>query len=194
LSGKYKDLVDAAQKALEEALKVVGIGTTLGEIGKAIHEAITSYGYSPVRNLSGHGIEVYNIHTKPTVPNFDTGDKTALEKGQVIAIEPFASNGAGIVQDSGVPTVFMMQNKRPVRNIITRKVLQKIEDYEGLPFAKRWLTKEFGAKANFALREMTQLGIIEQFPPLADAKKGMIAQAEHTVLIEDEPIILTKKV
>lgn len=192
LSGKHGELVKAAQKALEEALKVVGVGTTLGEIGKAIQETITSYGFSPVRNLSGHGIDVYDIHTKPTVPNFDTGDNTPLKEGQVIAIEPFASAGAGVVQDSGTPTVFMLINKKPVRNMITRQVLKHIETYEGLPFAKRWLTEKFGVKANYALRELAQLKIVEQFPPLADAQKGLVAQAEHTVLVEEKPIILTK--
>lgn len=192
LSGENKELVMAARKALEEALKVVGVGTTLGEIGRTIQEVITSYGFSPVRNLSGHGIDVYDIHTKPTIPNFDTGDKTPLKEGQVIAIEPFASAGAGVVQDSGTPTVFMLLNKKPVRNMITRQILKEIETYEGLPFAKRWLTEKFGVKANYALRELTQLKIVEQFPPLADAQKGLVAQAEHTVLIEEKPIILTK--
>src|SRR3990167_4729999 len=81
LSGKYNDLVKAAQKALEEALKIVNVGTELREIGKIINDTIKGYGYVPVRNLSGHGLDLYGIHTKPTLPNIDNGDKTALKKG-----------------------------------------------------------------------------------------------------------------
>lgn len=194
LSGKYNDLVKAAQKALEEALKIINVGTELREIGKMINETIKSYGYNPVRNLSGHGLDLFNIHTKPTIPNIDNGDKTILQKGMVFAVEPFATTGSGVVHDSGLPTVFMLEHKKPVRSQITREILREIETYEGLPFAKRWLTKKFGAKANFALRELTQLGMIHQFPPLVEVNKGIVTQAEHSVLIDDDGdvVVLTK--
>src|SRR3989344_5068929 len=194
LSGKYSELVKAAQKALEEALKVVAVGTELRQIGKTINDTIKSYGYNPVRNLSGHGMELYNIHTKPTIPNIDNGDKTVLKKGMAFAIEPFATTGSGIVHESGLPTVFMLEHPRNVRSPITREILKEIENYGGLPFAKRWLIKKFGAKANFALRELAQLGVIHQFPPLVEVNKGIVTQAEHSILIDDEGevIVLTK--
>lgn len=193
-SGNHNDLVKAAQKALEEALKIVNVGTELREIGKIINDTIASYGFNPVRNLSGHGLDLYNIHTKPTIPNIDNGDKTILKKGMAFAVEPFATNGSGVVHEKGLPTVFMLEHKKPVRNTITRDILEEIETFEDLPFAKRWLTKKFGVKANFALRQLTQLGMIHQFPPLVEVNKGIVSQAEHSVLIDDEGdvIILTK--
>ena len=194
LLGKYNGLVRAAQKALEEALKIINVGTELREIGKIINDTIKSYGYNPVRNLSGHGLDLYSIHTKPTIPNIDDGNKTKLQKGMAFAVEPFATTGSGVVVDSGMPTVFMLEHKRPVRSPITREVLKEIETYERLPFAKRWLTRKFGAKANFALRELTQLGMIHQFPPLVEVNKGIVTQAEHSILIDDEGevVVLTK--
>lgn len=194
LSGKWADLVIAAQKALEEALKIVNAGTELGKIGKAINDAIESYGFKPVRNLSGHGLGLFDIHTSPTIPNIDNGDKTKLTEGMAFAIEPFSTNGSGVVSEKGHPTVFMLEKKRPVRSSITREVLKEIESYEGLPFAERWLTRKFGAKANFALREMGQMGMLHQFPPLVEASNGIVAQAEHSVLIDDEGevVVLTK--
>ena len=194
LSGKYNDLVKAAQKALEETLKIINVGTELREIGKIINDTISGYGYKPVRNLSGHGLDLYNIHTKPTIPNLDDGNKTKLQKGMAFAVEPFSTTGAGVVAEKGHPTVFMLERVKPVRSPITREVLKEIGSYEGLPFAERWLTRKFGAKANFALRELSQLGMIHQFPPLVESSKGIVAQAEHSVLIDDEGevIILTK--
>ena len=193
LSGKYSDLVKASQKALEEALKIINVGIELREIGKVINDAISSYGYAPVRNLSGHGLELYNIHTKPTIPNIDNGDKTTLKKGMAFAVEPFATTGSGVVHDSGLATVFMLEHKKPVRSPITREVLREIESYEGLPFTKRWLIKKFGAKANFALRELKQLGMVHEFPPLVEINKGIVSQAEHSVIIDDngEVIVFT---
>jgi methionine aminopeptidase len=61
-----------------------------------------------------------------------------------------------------------------------------------LPFAKRWLTKKFGAKTNFALRELLQNNIIKEYKPLADANKGIVSQAEHSILVDEEVIVLTK--
>jgi len=194
LSRKYADLVKAAQEALDNALKIVKPGITLSEIGKRIQQTINSYGFAPVRNLSGHGLGHYQIHTKPNIPNFDNNDKTKIEKGMVFAIEPFASTGAGIVQDSGNATVFELIEKKPVRNPITRQVLKEIESYNGLPFTTRWLTRKFGIKAKYALKEMEQFGMLHPHPPLADKDKGVISQAEHSVLIDNDGnvVVLTK--
>tara|TARA_Y100000310_G_scaffold94955_1_gene92784 strand:+ start:19056 stop:19943 length:888 start_codon:yes stop_codon:yes gene_type:complete len=194
LSGKYSDLVKAAQEALDNAVKIIKQGVTLGEIGKTIQETINKYGYAPVRNLSGHGLGQYEIHTKPSIPNFDNGDETKIEKGMVFAIEPFASTGAGVVQDAGTATVFELGSKKPVRNMITRQVLKEIESYENLPFTTRWLTRKLGAKAKFGLKEMEQLGMLHGHPPLADKDKGMISQAEHSILIDDDGnvVVLTQ--
>jgi|TARA_B100001971_G_C18163235_1_gene522661 methionyl aminopeptidase len=194
LSGEHENLLNASKEALEEALKFIKIGVATGEIGRVIHKTISDKGFSPVRNLSGHGLGRYVQHDKPSIPNFDTGDKTKIEKGMVFAVEPFASTGSGIVQDSGEASVYMMLNKKPVRSLITRQVLKEIESYEEMPFCRRWLVKKFGAKANFGLRELQQLDMIKAYPPLVDSNKGLVSQAEHSVLIDDEGqvVVLTK--
>lgn len=194
LSGKYNDLIKAAEEALDNAVKIIKPGVTLSEIGKVIQETINNQGFAPVRNLSGHGLGKYEIHTKPNIPNFENGDNTKIEPGMVFAIEPFASTGAGIVQDSGIATVFELSIKKPVRTSITRQILKEIENYDNLPFTTRWLTRKFGAKAKFALREMEQLDMLHAYPPLADKDKGMISQAEHSILVDDkgEITILTQ--
>jgi hypothetical protein len=64
-----------------------------GEIGRTISETITDLGFNPIQNLSGHGVSHFNIHDSPSIPNFDNGDDTTLEKGDTIAIEPFATTG-----------------------------------------------------------------------------------------------------
>lgn len=192
LSGKYSELIKASEIALHKALEIVKPGVTLAEIGGIIHEVITSHGFSPIRNLSGHALGEYNIHMAPSIPNFNTGDKTQLEEDMLIAIEPFATNGAGVIYESSNATIFSVINKKPVRNLMTRNVLKELDKLNGLPFTIRWLTRKFPTgKVNFALREMKQLGIIRDYPPLIDQKHGMVSQAEHTVLVRDKPIITT---
>ncbi len=191
--GDNKELVQASREALNNAIKIIKPGVTLGEIGRVIQETITKKGFSPVRNLSGHGLNQYVYHDKPSIPNFDTGDNTKLEKGQVIAIEPFASTGAGIIFESSNANIFSLKSKKPVRNIITRKILKEIESFKGMPFTTRWLTKKFHeGKVKFALRELLQKEIINEYPPLPDRDSGLISQAEHTIIVDDKPIITTK--
>lgn len=194
LSGKNEDLVKASREALDNAIKIIKPGITLGEIGRVIQETITRYGFAPVRNLSGHGLEEFDIHTKPTIPNYDNGDSTELEKDMLIAIEPFASKGAGIIYESSNATVFQLFGKKPVRSMITRQVLREIESYEGLPFCRRWLVKKFGLpKTSFALRELKNLEILREYPPLIDEAHGLVSQAEHTVLVtKDGCKVLTR--
>jgi methionyl aminopeptidase len=192
LSGENKELVEAPKKALEEAIKAIKPGVKVFEVGEAIRNVISSYGFAPVRNLCGHGLEKFDVHAKPSVLNFNNGDASELKEGQVVAIEPFATTGAGIVIETSNPTVFVLKEKKPVRDITTRHILKEIEAFEGLPFAKRWLTKKFPFfKVNFALKQLAQLDAIIQFPPLAEKEKKLVSQAEHSLIVKDKPEILT---
>jgi methionyl aminopeptidase len=191
--GDNEDLVKASQEALKNALKIVKPGVTLSEIGKKIQDSIKKYGYSPVKNLSGHGLSRFVIHGPPTIPNFDTHDDTPLEEDQVIAIEPFATNGGGMIYESDRANIFSLVDKKTPRSPISRNVLKEIETFENLPFTTRWLAKKFPLfKVNFALRELLQLGIIRKYPPLPEKSHGLVSQAEHTLIVRDKPIITTK--
>lgn len=187
LSGKYSELAAASEKALAAAIKVAKAGVSLGEVGRAIQEAITAYGFSPIRNLSGHGLGKFEIHTKPTVPNFDNGDKTQLQENEVIAIEPFATTGKGIIYESSGPEVFMQVADKQTRDASVRKILERIRGFEKMPFAKRWLLKEFPAiKVALALKILEQGRIVQSFPPLIEEAKGIVSQAEKTVLVKTD--------
>lgn len=194
LSGNYADLVKVSQDAFEAARKVVAIGAKVKDISAAIQETIIAAGFAPVRNLSGHTISPYIIHDAPTIPNIDTNLKTELVKGQVIAIEPFATNGAGMVGEAERANLFALWNKKPVRSQYAREVLQFVEqEYQNLPFTTRWLASKFGlGKTNLALRELTQAGILHRYPPLVEKDKGMVAVHENTLLVDDKVEVLTK--
>lgn len=193
LSGKYKDLIIASSEALDNAIKVVKPGTSLRDVGTIIQETIASFGFVPVKNLSGHGLDKFNIHSAPSIPNFDSGDNTKLFEDQVIAIEPFASNGAGIVFDLGNASVFQLIQKKPVRHLFVKQVSDEIERFGQLPFAKWWLQEKLGVpKVNFALRELERMGVIRSYPPLVDKAHGIVSQAEHSLIVKEKPIVLTK--
>jgi len=191
--GSNTKLCEAAIEALNAALKTVKPGVEVCKVGEAIEEVAIKYGFKPVRNLSGHGLGKYKVHSAPSIPNFNNGDNTQLEDGQIIAIEPFVSNGAGIVVEDEDCEVFMQLGKKPVRSMMVRKVLNEILKYNGLPFTTRWLSRQFSlAQVNFALKEMLRLDIIRSYGPLVDKNNGLVAQAEHTVIVGEKNEIITQ--
>ncbi len=194
LSGKYSHLIRAAEEALHAAIKTVQVGVTIGEIGKVIQDVITSHGVVPVKNLSGHGINQWVIHDKPSIPNYASGEQTKLVKGQIIAIEPFASTGAGMVVEAERGNLFAVVQPKAVRSPYARDILKfAMEEYKSLPFTTRWLTKKFGAaKTSLALKELLQANILHSYPPLLDAGKGMVTVFEKTLFVGDKVEILTE--
>ena len=152
--GNNGELVAASEYALKEALKVVRPGVKIGEIGRIIGESIIEKGFKPVKNLSGHEIKEYEEHAGLTIPNFDNKDGTKLKQGQIIAIEPFATDGVGFVDEGKDSEIYKAVRQKNTRDNIARDVLMKaLVDYKNLPFAKRWLIEKFPEfKVNYALR------------------------------------------
>ena len=193
LSGKYSDLVKASKEALDTAIKMLAPGVEILSIGKAIQEVITSHGFSPVKNLTGHGISRWVIHDKPSMPNYATGTGV-LKAGQIIAIEPFATNGKGLIEEAEQSNLFALGEKKPVRSPFAREIQQFVEkEYGPLPFTTRWLTPKFGkGKVSLALRELLQVGSLRSYPPLVEQARGMVTVCEKTMLIGENTIILTQ--
>ena len=191
--GPNKELIKAPEEALKAAIKLATPGTQLREIGKAIQETISSYGFSPILNLSGHQIKQYDLHAGMTIPNYDNGDTTVLQEGQIIAIEPFATTGKGKVTEGKPSTIYRLIESKPVRDANTKKILQHIEkEFSTLPFSKRDLIKKFPT-AGFSLNILEREGILKHYAQLIEETKGIVSQAEHTVLVKDKPVVLTKR-
>jgi methionyl aminopeptidase len=194
LSGNYGELVKASREALNAALKVAGPGVALSDIGKAIGETIESYGFHPVKNLSGHGLDEWSVHEPPTIPNFENGDMNVLQEGMFVAIEPFATDGDGFITEKGLPFIHSVTDDKPIRNRFAREVMEEVDEYVFLPFANRWLTKKFHPmKVNVALKEFKQLDILKSYPPLVEKTNGMVSQAEHSIYVgKDKITVMTK--
>jgi len=69
-NGQWTELLKASKEARDTVIKTLHPGITPNEIGTTAQEVIESYGYQPVRNLCGHGLAPYVIHTSPSVPSY----------------------------------------------------------------------------------------------------------------------------
>lgn len=192
----YDFLVKAVEDALGASIALCKPGTALSDISEAIEHAIRSNGAVPISNLTGHGLDQYDIHADPPIPNIKIVSNQKLENGQVIAIEPFATTtqGAGHVKDSETLLIFSLGEPKPVRNPDARKILAWAERTEGLPFAQRWVERELklsSFKLNIAMKELLNRGAFDAFPALREAKGQPVAQAEHTIIVGDKPIVTT---
>ncbi len=193
-TNENKNLIDAAEAALANALKVVNKNSTLGEIGSVIEKTITEKGFSVIINLSGHSMGEYDLHAGITIPNIDTGSVEKLGEG-LFAIEPFATNGSGRVKDGRDSGIYALVDSKNVRSPIAREVLDFIaEEYSTLPFCSRWLVKKFGTKALIGLRQLEANGNLHSFAQLVEVNRGKVAQAEHTIFIEKgKKVVVTSR-
>ncbi|HIH40693.1 MAG TPA: type II methionyl aminopeptidase, partial [Halobacteria archaeon] len=189
LSGRYEDLKKSAEDALNEVIKIVRAGITTKEIADVIDETISSYGYKPVSDLTGHGLEQYNAHSDPSIPNKHIKDGVTLEYGQVIAVEPFATDGIGKTKKSSFIEIYQLIRPKPVRLESMRQLMNEIERYKTLPFAKRWLS----SPSDVLINKLVNEDIIHPFNLLKEKSGGLVAQAEHTLIVLDDGCEVTTR-
>ena len=190
LSG-HADLAEASEQALEAALDVVEAGVQTGEIGAAVEDVIEGYGYNPVVNLTGHGLGHWEQHTSPNIPNRAVSQGTTLEAGDVVAIEPFATDGGGKVSEGSEEEIYALEREASVRNRQAREALEQIvEEFKTLPFATRWLET---SRAEMALRRLEQQGVVHGYPVLKEDDGCLVSQKEHTVIVTEDGCEITTR-
>ncbi len=184
---KYKDLIEASRKALENVKKIIRKDIEISEIGRVVENTIKSYNYSPIYNLSGHKIEQYVLHAGITIPNYDNKSKIKLSEG-IYAIEPFATNGVGLVKEDKPSGIYSIISNKPIRDPNIKKFFQEIYNkYKTLPFAYRWLYKDYNNKINLKLfiEYLKKNGNIHEYPILVEQSNGIVTQFETTFYIYD---------
>ncbi|HLD78138.1 MAG TPA: type II methionyl aminopeptidase, partial [archaeon] len=183
------ELIAAVEAVIAAAVKAVRPGLTVGELSEVISGAAAAQGVGIIANLTGHGLDRWQFHAEPTIPNARSGSKRALELGEVIAIEPFVCSGGGSVVEGSPVEIFRVVQEKPVRSPEGREILKRMG--HGLPFAKRWLADLGAVKVALALRELERTGAVESYPPLPERSGKLVAQAEHTLIVEEKPVVTT---
>ena len=93
LSPQSKDLVAAAEGALNAGIAAALPEARLGDISAAIQSYAESKGFSVVREYTGHGIG-REMHEEPQIPNYGLpGTGPVLKRGMTLALEPMLNAG-----------------------------------------------------------------------------------------------------
>lgn len=159
-----------------------------------------------IKNLTGHSIGPYKIHNGKSLPSCNTGSSARMQAGEVWAVETFGSvGGVGYVVNRGDCSHFMRPSASPPRSWQTAALSDSAKDllelidwrFSTLAFCPRWLVQEAtrikspllkaggGASSWWRkpLNELSSIGVVQQYPPMAEAYGAYTAQYEHTVLL-----------
>jgi methionyl aminopeptidase len=192
-NNNFKDMIKAAQNALKATIKLVEPGRQLWELGEAQSSEAEALGFTTVKNLSGHTLGSYIVHGGISIPSYNNKDKTELQEGWQIAIEPFVTNGDGMIREKGKATVYMVEKEKGVRSPYAKKILDEVRSQKGLPFTSRWLTRKIGRGATaLGLRELERNSIVKSYGPLVEVSGGTVTQFEHSMIVEEKARVYTR--
>ncbi|ORX87159.1 peptidase M24A, methionine aminopeptidase [Anaeromyces robustus] len=190
----YDNLVNAVKESTYAGIKAAGIDVRLTDVGESIQEVMESYEVEingktypvkPIKNLSGHSLDLYKIHSSKSVPIYKNGDQTKMEEGEHFAIEVFGSTGKGYVNDS-LECSHYISNDRfvPLRSAKAKSLLNTIKkNFNTMAFCKRYLDRLGEVKYGMALDNLVENGLVDACPPLSDIHGSYTAQFEHTVVL-----------
>lgn len=189
-----QQIKEASSSALENAISIIRDGTTLNEIGEIVQKTIQDMGFMPIVNLSGHSLERNNLHAGLSIPNYPDGSDHKLQEGDHIAVEPFATNGIGEVNDLPNAYIYSYLRNRPLRQPDARKLLKDISvNNTYFPFSKRALIDKYPdlKSLNRAMRPLLVSRSIYPYSALKEKTDGMVAQTEHTLIVEKDSCEIT---
>ena len=187
---KYQNMIDIAERALDEAIGISRSNTRVSDIGRIIEKTITKYGCKPIQNLSGHSLERYTIHAGKSIPNIWTiGHSFNLSVNNVYAIEPFVTtnDGQGVVYEGKIKNIFGIGSRKRTKEQKTDDFLEYLwNKFKTLPFALRWIVNEYEEKEAQSLLEiLVKKKNVNAYPILVEGANRIVVQAEHTIIPQE---------
>ena len=195
---KYQNLIDIAERALDEAIAISRSNTRVSEIGRIIEKTITKYGCKPIQNLSGHSLERYTIHAGKSIPNIWTiGHSFNLSVNNVYAIEPFVTtnDGQGVVYEGKIKNIFSIGSRKRTKEQKTDEFLEYLwNKFKTLTFALRWIVNEYEEKeALYLLEILVKKKNVHAYPILVEGANRIVVQAEHTIIPQESNTLTITK-
>jgi methionyl aminopeptidase len=184
-TNRWSSLIEASRAALDAALDVLAPGIELRKVGGAVERTIEARGFRPISNLCGHSVAAYDLHAGHSIPNVMDDNYDTLSIGEVVAVEPFATNGAGHVSGKKNSNIYRLLRKPGEADIESYPILADIySEFKQLPFSERWCAAR-NPKSSAQLAKLTRRGIVSFYPMLMEVRGGMVSQTEHTVIMTE---------
>ncbi len=192
---QYDSLVQTAENALQSAMSMIKVGIKSKDVGRKIQNTIMDMGFKPIANLSGHSLDQYTIHAGKTVPNMWSIGSFDFSEDEAYACEPFvtAKNGLGFVRNGKIKNIFALASRKRTKDDEADRVQEYIwNNFNMLPFALRWLLKEWEEKeARKLLDVLIKKKVVKAYAILVEASGKTVAQAEHTFIPTQTGVTVT---
>ena len=192
---QYERLIQAAEEALSNAMSMIKVGVKASDIGRTIEKTIKQTGLKPIANLSGHSLGQYTIHAGRSIPNIWSVGGFTLAENTAYACEPFVTTekGGGFVRNGKIKNIFALNSRKKTKNDEADRLLDYIwEKFNMLPFALRWITKEWEEKkARELLEQLINKKAVQAYPILIEINEQRVAQAEHTFIPNENGVTVT---
>ncbi len=186
---RYTALIEASKTARNTVAEFIGDGVSLGEIGRAVEMSMARDGFVPIENLCGHQIDRWNLHAGLSVPSYDCGLRDIIKNGMTVAIEPFATDGKGYVNNGKFGNIVRIARDKQIRDPKAREFIQYVkEEFHEFPFCAR--SCDF-PDAERHVRTLMRLGILSGYATLVEAGGGMVSQHEYTFYIDGRGEVTT---
>ncbi len=219
---KFSELIEISKKATLIGVNKSKIDVLLSEIGEDIEEYVLSkeieidgkmVDLKVMKELCGHSIGVYKIHSGKAVPNckLDFVYNERMKACEKYAIEPFITTGNGKCIYDKSNNHYMLsrnyeekykksKNKNEYKKVLYNNIMEK---YMTLAFTQKWMyeglnnypkinEKEYNIFER-SLEELCKENIVEEYLPIYDIEGSYVAQHEHNVFIMEERVVhLTK--
>jgi len=183
---QYDQMVQTAEDALQNAMSMIKAGVKSKDVGRTIQKTIQDMGFKPIANLSGHSLDQYTIHAGKTVPNMWTIGSFSFSENQAYACEPFVTtkNALGFVRNGKIKNIFALVSRKKTKDEEADRLTDYIwNNFNMLPFALRWLLKEWEEKeARRLLEILVKKKVVHAYAILVEANGKTVAQAEHTFI------------
>jgi len=192
---QYDGLIRAAEDALSNAMAMIKVGVKASDIGRTIEKTIKQTGFKPIANLSGHSLGQYTIHAGRSIPNIWSVGGFTLSENTAYACEPFVTTekGGGFVRNGKIKNIFALNSRNKTKNDEADKLLDySWERFNMLPFALRWITKDWEEKrARELLEYLVNKKSVQAYPVLIEINEQRVAQAEHTFIPNENGVTVT---
>lgn len=183
---QYDQMVQTAEDALQNAMSMIKAGVKSKDVGRTIQKTIQDMGFKPIANLSGHSLDQYTIHAGKTVPNMWTIGSFSFSENEAYACEPFVTtkNALGFVRNGKIKNIFALVSRKKTKDDEADRLTDYIwNNFNMLPFALRWLLKEWEEKeARRLLEILVKKKVVRAYAILVEANGKTVAQAEHTFI------------
>ena len=174
----YTDLILASKRARNTVAEFVGDGVPLCEIGSAIENSVKRDGFKVIENLCGHQIEQWDLHAGFSIPPYDSGDMTKVTAGMTFAVEPFATNGGGAVDNGKPGNIVVIAHDHDVDDPKAQEFLEYVrEEFHHQPFCARSCHMKDAEKH---VRYLMRKGVLNGFAQLVEINGGIVTQHEYT--------------